>query len=324
MSACPTHHSQQRRVRTIAAVAAALTASVAHTGVAAAADVSVVAGNPNCASLGGGLQEHKIDPVPQGANAFAGGSLEITVSGRTLAWRADDAVDAVIVKGGPNAHVYRYSPESSGDEGLTAPINDSNGEPYGLSHISFCSDPGDDTPPPPPPTPGPCEAGGPATMPDGSSCTPPPPPPPPPAPPAPRQDDPPAPPAPRQADPPPVTTVASSGGVLGATGVVAQQRVLASAAMRRPRRCVSRPFRQVLTGRGVRRVTMYVNGRRVRTMAGGRKRYTLRIDPRRYRGVIRVRARVQYVAASGRRPQTLQVTVLRCAAVGAQGVRFTG
>ncbi len=112
---------------------------------------------------------------------------------------------------------------------------------------------------------------------------------------------------------------AGASQVLGAKGVV----VAANARMQGPKRCVVRPFRQVLRGQGIKRVTMYVNGREVQTMAGGRTAYTLRVDPRRYRsGVVRVTAKVEYVAASGKRAQRLSVTALRCA--GAVSPRFTG
>ncbi|HKX68369.1 MAG TPA: hypothetical protein VJN29_14215, partial [Intrasporangium sp.] len=67
-------------------------------------------------------------------------------------WTSNIGVDVVIVKGGPKANVYTYPFESLGDTGLTAPINPANGQPYGLSHISFCYDvetPTTTTPPPP-------------------------------------------------------------------------------------------------------------------------------------------------------------------------------
>ncbi|MGH9052609.1 MAG: hypothetical protein ACRDWX_06320 [Acidimicrobiia bacterium] len=56
-------------------------------------------------------------------------------------WTATFDVDAVIVKGGPNANVYLYSGSSDfSDQGLTAPINPATGEPYAVSHITFCFD----------------------------------------------------------------------------------------------------------------------------------------------------------------------------------------
>ncbi|TVR40701.1 MAG: hypothetical protein EA392_03175 [Cryomorphaceae bacterium] len=47
---------------------------------------------------------------------------------------------AVIVKGGPSAHVYYYPEGGSSDAGITAPINPNTGTPYGLSNLTFCYD----------------------------------------------------------------------------------------------------------------------------------------------------------------------------------------
>jgi hypothetical protein len=45
----------------------------------------------------------------------------------------------VIVKGGPNANLYDYTPDgAAADTDLHAPVNPANGGFYGLSHISFC------------------------------------------------------------------------------------------------------------------------------------------------------------------------------------------
>src|SRR3712207_4837770 len=102
MSACPTIHS----ARAAKSAALAFAATLALAGSASAADPTVtrVDGNPNCASLGGGLQELKLDGVPQGRTKLGG--AEFVVSGRTFDWTSDFGVDAVIVKGGPNANVY--------------------------------------------------------------------------------------------------------------------------------------------------------------------------------------------------------------------------
>ncbi|MGH2748086.1 MAG: hypothetical protein ACRDKB_09205 [Actinomycetota bacterium] len=114
-----------------------------------------VSGNPSCATLGSGFEELKVEPVSSGT--FSDGTLTVTlsVSGRSFSWSSNIGVDAVLVKGGPNANAYRYSPEATADSGLTAPINPNNNEPYGLSHVSFCYDVEEATTPPPttpPPT----------------------------------------------------------------------------------------------------------------------------------------------------------------------------
>jgi hypothetical protein len=100
-----------------------------------------VAGNPSCE---GGL---KIEPVVSGTYAadFGGfaGSITVTVSGSSFAFITDSAshlVTSVLVKGGPNANLYDYGAGIAHDDGLTAPINPSNGRPYGLSHLCFFTD----------------------------------------------------------------------------------------------------------------------------------------------------------------------------------------
>ncbi|QQS42248.1 MAG: carboxypeptidase regulatory-like domain-containing protein [Acidobacteriota bacterium] len=56
--------------------------------------------------------------------------------GNTISWSSTRPVNAVIVKGGPNANVYPYN-GSLGDAGpLTTP-----GGAFGVSHLEFCYDP---------------------------------------------------------------------------------------------------------------------------------------------------------------------------------------
>ena len=340
--------------RTVAVLGTTAVASLGLTGVAAAdAEPTFIAGNPTCASIGGGLQELKIDPVPQGRTTKSG--FSIAVSGRVFDFTTTTPVDAVIVKGGPNALVYRYNEATSGS-GLHAPVNPSNGQLYGLSHISFCYDQG--TPPPPPADPcegnpngtkangepcapvmppqDPCEADPNGTKASGEPCTPP-------ADPCKgnpsgtmANGQPCTPPAdPCKGNPsgtmangepctPPVRTdeqprqavlaaVDSSAPASGRAVNAISRRVAANASMSRLRRCVTRPFTAVVRGRGIKRVTMYVNGKKVRTLAGGKSRYALRVNPAKVSsGVIRVKARVEYVAASGKRARTLSMTALRC------------
>jgi hypothetical protein len=107
----------------------------------------VVDGNPTCASLGLGTMSVKDEGAVNGTFSLGGGAT-VTVSnanGTTFDWAATIGIDAVIVKGGPNANVYIYDPESMGDTGLHAPTNPATGTFYGLSHIDFCFD-DDDVP----------------------------------------------------------------------------------------------------------------------------------------------------------------------------------
>lgn len=128
---------------------------------AASVTPAVVAGNPTCASVGlTGVGDLKIDPPNAGTYPFSfpitGGSIAgtITVStdGVYFDWSKSptpyNPVLVVLAKGGPNANMYDYRPAGAfSDTGLHSPINPSNGNPYGLSHINFCIDL---TPPPEP------------------------------------------------------------------------------------------------------------------------------------------------------------------------------
>jgi hypothetical protein len=100
--------------------------------------------NPTCQDLGlGYLFELKIDPPVSGTYNLPdnSGSVTVNITGQgTFDWSSTFGIDAVIVKGGPNANVYKYDPESMGETNLVTLINPNNDKPYGLSHISFCYD----------------------------------------------------------------------------------------------------------------------------------------------------------------------------------------
>jgi hypothetical protein len=107
-------------------------------------------GNPSCPA---GMTTLKVEPVADGT--FSDGTLTVTIdvrdtaAGQVFDWTSNIGVDVVIAKGGPNANVYTYVGESTGDTGLHAPVGPS-GKFAGLSHISFCYDA--DQPPTTPPT----------------------------------------------------------------------------------------------------------------------------------------------------------------------------
>ncbi|MGH9236087.1 MAG: LPXTG cell wall anchor domain-containing protein [Acidimicrobiales bacterium] len=105
--------------------------------------------NATCGDLapeGATWIELKVDPVEDGT--FTDGTLTVTIDvtdtdgGPVFSWTSNVGVDAVFVKGGPGGLLYIYDPpaESTGDTGLHAPVNPSNGKFYGLSHVSFCYD----------------------------------------------------------------------------------------------------------------------------------------------------------------------------------------
>jgi hypothetical protein len=101
-------------------------------------------GNPSCESLGIGSFSYKVEPVESGTYALDGTqTVTLVVDGVLFDWSASMTMDAVIVKGGPNANVYFYEPEAASNQGepsLHAPVNPSNGVYYGLSHVELCFD----------------------------------------------------------------------------------------------------------------------------------------------------------------------------------------
>src|SRR5918994_7715496 len=154
--------STRRRVAiVVAAMAGAAGLFVALPASAQSNDGEVVPGNPGCDDIapeGEVWIELKVEP-PADGDEFSEDALTVNVDvrdtedGQVFDWDSNIGVDAVIVKGGPNANVYLYDPESMGATGLHAPVNPS-GQWAGLSHISFCYDE-DEVPPPPTPTPTP-------------------------------------------------------------------------------------------------------------------------------------------------------------------------
>lgn len=293
MSVHPTTNTRSRAF----AIAGSIIASLAFAGVASADEPALVGGNANCASLGGNYFEVKVDNVRDGRTVFADDGLsgEVVAKGLYLDWSATPGIDAVIVKGGSSSNVYRADDEMTSGTGLHAPINPDNGRPYGLSHVSFCSD-GIDSPSRAA-QPSPEDANAPCTMADGSPCG--------------------APAAQPGSTP-------ESGAVLGAR---ARGRVSAAGAqMRAPSTCVSKSYVQLLRGKGIRKVTMSVNGKTLRTFSSARSRYAVTIDPTDYpNGVMRLKARVVFAASSGKRPQTFRMTVLRCAKAAVdQNLAFAG
>ena len=100
----------------------------------------LVAGNPSCTDLG---YAYGMKPPDAAGGTYDLGTGTVTYStdGTYVTWSSTFGVDAVIVKGGPNANAYVYDPpaESFGDGGLVSPDNASGG-PAGLSHVEFCYD----------------------------------------------------------------------------------------------------------------------------------------------------------------------------------------
>lgn len=101
--------------------------------------------NPSCTDLGYDFG-FKVEQPGTGTfpiEGLSGQSVTITSDdGISFDWTSTLGIDAVLVKGGPNANAYVYDPpsESFGDTDLHAPINPNNQTPFGLSHIDFCYD----------------------------------------------------------------------------------------------------------------------------------------------------------------------------------------
>jgi hypothetical protein len=110
---------------------------------ASSVEPGVIAGNPSCIDLGYDFGfKPQPEPPPSGTYSFPGGpnTVTLTSDGTYFDWVSTLGIDAVIAKGGPNANVYGYDPESFSDTGLRSPINPNNNQPYAISHIEFCYD----------------------------------------------------------------------------------------------------------------------------------------------------------------------------------------
>lgn len=107
----------------------------------------LIPGNPTCVSQGYDFG-FKIDPPTPGTYPVGPGSITWTTSdGVYLDWSSTFGIDAVLVKGGPNAHLYVYNPPvlAFGDTDLHSPINPS-GNPAAISHVEFCFNRRDEVP----------------------------------------------------------------------------------------------------------------------------------------------------------------------------------
>ena len=120
--------------------------SLATPAAAPAASVTpvFVDGNPPCATLLPGSIELRVEPPADGV--FTDGTLTVTIDvretadGQVFNWTSNIGVDAVFAKGGSGGNLYSYSPESTGDTGLHAPVNPNNDTFHDLSHLLFCYD----------------------------------------------------------------------------------------------------------------------------------------------------------------------------------------
>jgi hypothetical protein len=260
-------------------------------------DPEYIPGNPSCFDLGYD-HELKFDPPTAGSKSGEGVTVDLSIGadqfGQLVDWTSSKPIDAVIVKGGPNANAYVYVGESSGDTGLHAPFNGPD-KYYGLSHVNFCWD--DETPPAEEP---PAEE--------------------------PPAEEPPADKPPVDSPPvvPPVvppTATPSAGPKPTTGGVLGQEIVSGRSRLRGPSGCVGRKVKAKVSGRQIAKVVFSLDGKRVKTVRGAGS-YSVRSSSL-SAGVHRIKAKVTYKAASRTRARTHVVTFQRCV-VRQVAPRFAG
>jgi hypothetical protein len=104
---------------------------------AASVTPELIPGNPACDGT-------KIDPVTAGTYALEGGGYIVITLGANKTFNFDTegsaTVSSILVKGGPNAYLYTYSPPVTSDTGLYAPVNPTSGQRAGLSHLCINSE----------------------------------------------------------------------------------------------------------------------------------------------------------------------------------------
>ncbi len=99
-----------------------------------------------CGHAGGYDSWYKIDTDEVDGTTWELGGISVDLAvdpeeGSLSWWATGDSilpVSAVIVKGGTGAHAYVYDGGADADSGLTPPTNPSSGQPYGISHVTFC------------------------------------------------------------------------------------------------------------------------------------------------------------------------------------------
>jgi hypothetical protein len=108
---------------------------------AAAVTPTILSGNPTPDKILGleGNYWYKVDPPHSGTFNKDGHSVQWTISvdGKSLNFdHASPGIIAVIVKGGPNANLYRYDIPMESDTSLRAPDNNGGNIPQ-ISHVIF-------------------------------------------------------------------------------------------------------------------------------------------------------------------------------------------
>jgi hypothetical protein len=258
-------------------------------------------GNPSCLDLGYD-HELKFDPPSAGSKSGGGVTVELSLGadqyGQLVDWSSSKPIDAVIVKGGPNANAYVYAGESSGDTGLHAPFNGPD-KYYGLSHVNFCWD-GDKPPVDKPPTDQPPAEEPPVDKPPA--------------------DQPPA--VTPPADQPPAVAPPVAPPATPTTGAVLSEEVRSGASrLLGPSGCVGRTVKATVRGRAIAKVAFSLDGKAVKTVKGAGS-YSVRSSTL-SAGVHRIKAKVTFKPAAHTRSRTHLLTFQRCA-VRQVAPRFAG
>lgn len=96
---------------------------------------------PSCNGFDSGFRI-EMEPIVSGTYHSDDGLVEvtITVNGQYFSWSSNYPIDAVTVKGGPNANQFHYGSPTYSDNCLSAPLNANIDyeEPYDLGYIDFC------------------------------------------------------------------------------------------------------------------------------------------------------------------------------------------
>jgi hypothetical protein len=126
------------------AAAVAATGLVVVAAAVAATDRGInpvfVSGNPDCKDLG--VTSAIQAKFGQPANGATDGRVNLLLLSNGVSWYVlnNEDVDAVIVKGGSGANVYRYPGGDFSDGGLTTPLN-KGGKPAALGYVTVCYTP---------------------------------------------------------------------------------------------------------------------------------------------------------------------------------------
>ena len=101
-------------------------------------DAAAVCSNPIVVGDGNVYEGIKIDPPVRGVTAYA--DVTITATKMFLSWAAEDGIQVrhVVIKGGPDTHVYDYDGSLSSDARLHPPPHRQNNNCPDLSWYTIC------------------------------------------------------------------------------------------------------------------------------------------------------------------------------------------